>query len=135
MRAIECLPLIQEPETKLQTSPVAVLDFQSLYPSIMIGYNYCFSTCLGRLQDLNKKTQKFGVLSNYEIPYLELKDLKEHVIVSPNGVVFLKHHLRQGVLGRMLNEVLQTRIMIKQSMKLYKENKVNSFLRKNHSHV
>lgn len=39
-RAAECLPLIMEPVTQFFSSPLIVLDFQSLYPSIMIAYNY-----------------------------------------------------------------------------------------------
>mgnify|MGYP002386200052 CR=1 FL=1 len=60
MAAFECLPLIMEPETRLYNNPVLVLDFQSLYPSIMIAYNYCYSTCLGKVAVGN---QKFGVSS------------------------------------------------------------------------
>ena len=48
-RAPEGLPLILEPVSRLHTSPVLVLDFQALYPSIMIAYNYCYSTCLGKV--------------------------------------------------------------------------------------
>lgn len=47
--AAEAQPLIFEPQSKFYTDPVLVLDFRSLYPSIMIGYNYCYSTCLGRV--------------------------------------------------------------------------------------
>lgn len=39
-RSLECLPLVMEPISKFYSSPMAVLDFQSLYPSIMIAYNY-----------------------------------------------------------------------------------------------
>lgn len=38
-------------------------------------------------------------------------------------MVFVKPHIRKGTMGRMVQEILDTRIMVKQSMKLYKENK------------
>ena len=52
MAAPECLPLILEPESRFFTDPVLVLDFQSLYPSIIIAHNYCYSTCLGKMKHL-----------------------------------------------------------------------------------
>lgn len=52
MRAPEHLPLIMEPLSRLYCEPVIVLDFQSLYPSQIIAYNYCYSTCLGRVEHL-----------------------------------------------------------------------------------
>ncbi len=48
--ALEALPLIMEPESRMYCSPVVVLDFQSLYPSLVIAYNLCYTTCLGRAQ-------------------------------------------------------------------------------------
>jgi DNA polymerase elongation subunit (family B) len=52
-RAMECIPLVLEPEVGAHyTSPVCVLDFRSLYPSVMIAHNLCFSTCLGKILDV-----------------------------------------------------------------------------------
>jgi DNA polymerase zeta len=43
------MPLIMEPLSTFYKGPLVVLDFQSLYPSIMILYNHRYSTCLGRI--------------------------------------------------------------------------------------
>ncbi|VDN27559.1 unnamed protein product [Gongylonema pulchrum] len=48
----ETLPLTMEPESGFYRDPVIVLDFQSLYPSIIIAYNYCFTTCLGKVLNI-----------------------------------------------------------------------------------
>jgi DNA polymerase elongation subunit (family B) len=40
LSAAECLPLVMEPISQFYSSPMLVLDFQSLYPSVMIAYNY-----------------------------------------------------------------------------------------------
>lgn len=67
MKAPEFLPLILEPESKFYIDPVIVLDFQSLYPSIIIAYNYCFSTCIGKVLNLGKDTPfEFGA-TQYKI--------------------------------------------------------------------
>ncbi len=52
MPSPEFIQLVLEPDSAFHAEPVAVLDFNSLYPSVMIAYNYCFSTCLGKLKNI-----------------------------------------------------------------------------------
>ncbi|KAI8393678.1 uncharacterized protein BYT42DRAFT_551883 [Radiomyces spectabilis] len=120
-RAIECLPLIMEPLSKFYASPLVVLDFQSLYPSIMIAYNYCYSTCLGRVRR-SGDSRKFGVSDLMISPKL-LEELKEQINVAPNGVMYVKESIRKSLLAKMLTELLDTRVMVKRSMKDYKEDR------------
>ena len=47
--AIEETACILEPVSAIYTDPVACLDYQSLYPSMIVAHNLCFSTCVGRL--------------------------------------------------------------------------------------
>ncbi|KAJ2353699.1 DNA polymerase zeta, partial [Coemansia sp. RSA 2618] len=120
-RAAECLPLVLEPQSNYYTDPVVVLDFQSLYPSIMIAYNYCYSTCLGSLDDTTATAdgstgRRLG-FSNLRVPPGTLSALKDHITISPNGIMFVKPSVRKGLLGRMLQEILDTRVMIKDAMK------------------
>lgn len=88
---MECLPLVMEPESRFYTSPVIVLDFQSLYPSMIIAYNLCFSTCLGKLVPDNPKVLGVGKLSVQ--PGL-LDSLKECMTITPNGVMFVPSEVR-----------------------------------------
>lgn len=129
MRAPEHIALVLEPESKLYTDPVIVLDFQSLYPSIIIAYNYCFSTCLGRVELLGKNTPfEFGA-SNLKVSKDRVKLLASHDLLnfSPCGVAFVKKSVRDGIMPRMLREILDTRLMVKKSMK---ENKGDDVLQK-----
>ena len=48
-----------------------------------------------------------------------LAALAPHVTISPGGVVFLKRKIRRGILPQMLEDILNTRIMVKKSMKLH----------------
>lgn len=75
-----------EPLSAFYSSPLVVLDFQSLYPSIMIAYNYCYSTCLGRVTDF-KGTYKFGV-TDLRQPAGILDTLQDHI----NGRVHIGGH-------------------------------------------
>jgi DNA polymerase zeta len=138
--APECVPLVMEPLSHMYTSPVLVFDFQSLYPSIIIAYNYWFawslflffflslsfldclltlfvdsySTCLGRIQ--KGTTKKFGT-STLSLPTGLLSALEDKLSVSPNEIIFTKSEFQRGVLPGLLEEILETRIMVKKAMK------------------
>lgn len=123
MNAAQTIPLIMEPESKFYTDPVIVLDFQSLYPSIIIAYNYCFSTCLGNIDHLGKtEVFKFGC-TKLNVPFQTLLKLIDDITISPSGVAFVKKNICKGILPSMLQEILDTRIMVKNLMKEQKNNK------------
>ncbi|KAM0717908.1 hypothetical protein Q7P37_006240 [Cladosporium fusiforme] len=119
--ALECLPLVMEPMSSFYTSPVLVLDFQSLYPSVMIAYNYCYSTCLGRITNW-RGTNKLGFADFKRTPGL-LELVKDKVNISPNGMMYVKPEMRKSLLAKMLGEILETRVMVKSGMKVDKDDK------------
>jgi DNA polymerase zeta len=119
--ALECLPLVMEPMSSFYTSPLLVLDFQSLYPSIVIAYNYCYSTCLGRITNW-RGTNKMGFADFKRTPGL-LELVKDKVNISPNGMMYVKPEMRKSLLAKMLGEILETRVMVKSGMKVDKDDK------------
>ena len=119
--ALECLPLVMEPQSDFYTSPMLVLDFQSLYPSVMIAYNYCYSTFLGRVVSW-RGTNKMG-FTNYQREHRLLELLKDHINIAPNGIMCAKTNIRKSLLAKMLGEILETRVMVKSGMKVDKNDK------------
>ena len=124
-REIDGLPLILEPQSGLITDPVCVFDFQSLYPSIMIAYNICYSTCLGLMTDLNQVTH----LGTQPGLVRKSSDIERSIGVC-SEVAFMQRRDRVGIIPRICHEILQTRIMVKKSMKTQgKDQKSKSLLK------
>ena len=123
-RALEEQALTLEPESKFyEETPVVVLDFQSLYPSLMIAYNMCYSTCLGRMGGDGKVSKRLGAKRFYEPPVENglrdfVNDPESHM--ARNGVMFVSSRNRRGILPDMLEELLNTRIMVKKELKTAK---------------
>ncbi|KAL6779569.1 POLZ1 [Auxenochlorella protothecoides x Auxenochlorella symbiontica] len=120
--AMEIIPLVMEPESRFYADPVIVLDFQSLYPSMIIAYNLCYSTCIGRVAHAAAPADKPIRLgcSEYALPHGTLLEDGLHpsnLLISPNGIGFVPPSRRPGVLPRLLSEILDTRVMVKGAMK------------------
>ena len=119
--ALECLPLVMEPQSAFYNSPLLVLDFQSLYPSVMIAYNYCYSTCLGRIVKW-RDTNKLGFADFARQPGL-LELVKDKINIAPNGMMYVRPEMRKSLLAKMLGEILETRVMVKSGMKVDKDDR------------
>ncbi|KRX00969.1 Ribonuclease H-like domain [Pseudocohnilembus persalinus] len=127
-KPLQSMPLVLEPPKLFYVDPVLILDFQSLYPSIMISHNICYSTCLGHIDDIFKPggKKRFGFKIDVDIELKKLfhgktkQEIMNDILIAPNNVVFVKKHIRKGIIPQILEEFLNTRIMIKESQKLHK---------------
>ncbi|EAR97516.2 DNA polymerase type-B family protein (macronuclear) [Tetrahymena thermophila SB210] len=141
-KILECMPLVMEPPKMLFVDPVIVMDFQSLYPSVMIAYNYCYSTCLGNINEQfnNGGSGRLGVNQDAHLKFEQLfgkdrkfnpKDMDQYhqdIFIAPNKVAYVRKTIREGILPQILHEFLLTRIMIKKSAGFYKDDKYLSKL-------
>ncbi|KAL3067979.1 hypothetical protein niasHT_037969 [Heterodera trifolii] len=97
-----------EPLRAFYKDPIATLDFASLYPSIMIAHNLCYTTLLPK-----------GAVAKKAIP----SDWREgeDYIVTPSGDMFVKATHRQGLLPKVLEELLSARKRAKAELKKEKD--------------
>lgn len=115
--AMECIPLVMEPLSRFYVSPVLVLDFQSLYPSVIIAYNMCYSTCLGRVSaGAAGMSPRLG-FRGYKAPGGAIGSLAPDAFLAPNGALFAPRTHRAGVLPTLLRDILETRLMVKRALK------------------
>jgi DNA polymerase I len=73
-------------------SSVAVLDFKSMYPSLIITYNICPTTLI-------------------------VENGAENPIESPSGAKFVPREIRQGIIPKILQHLMDERQKIKKTMK------------------
>ena len=117
-QAAEFIPLVMEPNSQFYDQPVSVVDFQSLYPSLMIAYNYCFSTVICKINK-DKVSDQLGCFKkSFDLTLLQ--GFYNYLSIAPNGAIFINSKVKKGVLTMLVVDLLDTRVMIKESMKLYK---------------
>ena len=90
--------IVIDPLAGYYTDAVVVLDFVSLYPSIMRRWNLCYTTWIPP-GPLRKKLKQ-------EVDY----------DVAPNGHAFLKKEVKEGLLPRILGNLLDARGKAKKDM-------------------
>ncbi|KAK5644258.1 hypothetical protein RI129_008103 [Pyrocoelia pectoralis] len=88
-----------EPIRGYYTDPIATLDFSSLYPSIMIAHNLCYTTLLHP-----SKKDKLGLSS-------------DEITVTPSQNLFVKSSVRRGLLPEILQQLLAARKRAKTALK------------------
>uniref|UniRef100_A0A3P8P0R5 DNA polymerase n=1 Tax=Astatotilapia calliptera TaxID=8154 RepID=A0A3P8P0R5_ASTCA len=88
-----------EPEKGYYSLPITTLDFSSLYPSIMMAHNLCYTTLLQK-----GSVEKLGLAP-------------EDFIKTPTGDLFVKSSLRKGLLPEILENLLSARKRAKAELK------------------
>lgn len=88
-----------EPKRGYYSSPIATLDFASLYPSIMMAHNLCYTTLI-KPSDRKK---------------LNLSD--DDVTHTPSNNFFVKPNIRKGLLPEILESLLSARKKAKADLK------------------
>uniref|UniRef100_A0A0B6ZKM2 DNA polymerase n=2 Tax=Arion vulgaris TaxID=1028688 RepID=A0A0B6ZKM2_9EUPU len=88
-----------EPSKGYYAVPIATLDFASLYPSIMMAHNLCYTTLLNPI-----------VIKNYGLS-------EDQYIKTPSGNYFCKATVRKGLLPEILEHLLSARKKAKTDLK------------------
>lgn len=88
--------VVIEPTRGFYKDPVATLDFASLYPSIMMAHNLCYSTL---------------------VPAYKAKHMDPDIVThTPHGDYFVKPDVKKGILPLILEELITARKKAKQEL-------------------
>ncbi|KAL5611613.1 hypothetical protein BROUX41_000803 [Berkeleyomyces rouxiae] len=88
-----------EPTRGYYDVPIATLDFASLYPSIIMAHNLCYTTLVNRAA-----IDKFKLMKDRDY------------IITPNGDFFVTSGQRKGLLAQILEELLTARKQAKREL-------------------
>jgi len=116
-----------EPKSELHCDPVAVFDFRSLYPSLIVSHNLCYSTFIGKIGAYGGFSYEAGVFKNNPVDraekYVSLQILKklfenDELFICDNGCVYVKSSTKIGILPLMCRNILETRFSVKRALKI-----------------
>lgn len=130
---------VEEPKRGFYTSPTVTVDFASLYPSVMRAYNICYTTKVPRAwAEANLKPKDYhspfpsvdaipeGPNTNAKKRKLSKKErdraaAERERAGKETDFVFVKEHIRKGVLPDMLEDFMKARTNVKNMMKKMKD--------------
>jgi len=92
-----------EPNKGYYSVPIATLDFSSLYPSIMMAHNLCYTSLLTQAT-----ISKEGLTP-------------DQYIKTPSNNLFVKASVRKGLLPEILEHLLTARKKAKDELKIEKD--------------
>ncbi|KAF8630753.1 hypothetical protein AX17_005348, partial [Amanita inopinata Kibby_2008] len=90
-----------EPKKGYYDAPIATLDFSSLYPSIMMAHNLCYTTLLE-----TSVAERMGLVK--DVDYTQ----------TPNNDFFVKSSKRKGLLPTILEDLISARKRAKADLKI-----------------
>ncbi|KAJ7224475.1 DNA polymerase family B-domain-containing protein [Mycena pura] len=90
-----------EPKKGYYDAPIATLDFSSLYPSIMMAHNLCYTTLLDK-----STIERLGLVKDVDY------------ITTPNNDTFATTKKRKGLLPMVLEDLIAARKRAKADLKM-----------------
>ena len=108
---------VLDPESGFYNRPIPTLDFASLYPTIIIGHNLCYTTLVTE--------ERFANIPGIEYEVNDVLNVKAGTV---RRNVFVKNTCMQGVLPDILAELLRKRGEAKKAMAIEKDPNVKSLL-------
>lgn len=93
-----------EPRVSFYSRPIATLDFASLYPSIMIAYNFSYDTIL-----LNPDIDRQRLRPD-QVERIDVKDKEGNI---EKTFYYVKREVRQGLLCELVEYLLAQRNVVK----------------------
>ena len=119
--------VVIEPTKGFYKQPIATLDFASLYPSIMMAHNLCYSSlvpkwnaeklikdngCLRQnyeSEEIDKETNRKKFDEEGYLAHRKQVLLKLEITETPNGDFFVKASKKKGILPVILEELISAR--------------------------
>ncbi len=114
---------VLDPDRDYYEHYVFVLDFNSMYPTIIRALNICYTTLITK-----ETIARLGLVEGvhyWQVPNFVEQDGRTVIVPDPDGYCFLKKSVKEGILPRMERELGAERARIRVDQRNYE---LKSFL-------
>ncbi|EPR79322.1 DNA polymerase delta catalytic subunit [Spraguea lophii 42_110] len=120
--------IVMDPLKGFYNTPVAVLDFASLYPSIIIAHNLCYTTLVNREQANSLGLPIKNSMACKCYTGCKCVDSDKFISLTPSGAYFISAGVQKGLLPTILENLIIERKKVKTMMKNTEDKTLYSLL-------